>query len=59
MPSAEQWEQASEKRMKDLMEWTMDCLNRPKIGCQERKRTTLWVIKSGPGRRCVEVEHEM
>ena len=59
MPSPEQWEQASEKQMKDLMEWTMDCLKRLKIGCQERrKRTTLRVIRFGPGHRCVEVGHE-
>ena len=68
MPSPEQWEQASEKQMKDLVEWTIDCLKEPKVErrweeeCQEEKegkRTTLRVVKFGPGRRCVEAEYEV
>ena len=62
MPSPEQWEQASEKEMKGLVEWTIDCLKGPKVECREEeegKRTTLRVVRFGPGRRCVEAEYEV
>ena len=50
MPSAEQWEQASEKRMKDLVEWTMDCLKAAKNGMsgEEEDHVVGHQVWSGP-----------
>ena len=47
-----------ENQMKELEEWAMDCLKKPRPGCQEGegRKTTLRVIKFRPGRRSVKVE---
>ena len=54
-----QWEWALAKQTKDLEEWAADCLKEPETGYleeEERKKTTLRVIKIGPGCRSVMVE---
>ena len=67
--SREAWELSLERRtrglgqqMKDLEEWTIDCLKEPKAVYQEGegRGTTLRVIEFGRGRRSVRVgEYEV
>ena len=60
-PSEEQWEHTLEKRAKDLEEWAVVCLKKPRTGCQEgeRRRTTLRIIKFGPSHWSAKVEAQV
>ena len=51
-------EQASEKEMRRLEKWAIECLKRPKIGCPDvaGRRSVLRSIKFGSSWRSVEVD---
>ena len=59
------FEEALEKEMRDLEEWAIDCLKKPRMGCLEveGRRTTLRAIdfsSNPPSQRSVEVvEYEV
>jgi len=51
LSSMEQREQALRERVKGVRDLAVDCLSKPKVGCQEgegRERTTLRVIELSP-----------
>ena len=50
LPVGEEWEELLEKRVKDLREWAIECLEKAKMGCsegEERKRITVRTIEFG------------
>ena len=53
MPSSEQWEQASEKRMKDLVEWTrpFEAADNRMSGEEEEGHVESHQVLSGPSLR--------